>query len=230
MATNYSSEISHKSICCHSQTSFLGLPLLESYIESQAYIYMEGRKLILNSGDLVRLWHDPWLDSSILKTSYPMLFDIRNNQECTLSSFVANGCVPSFRRRLTPELYEQWNKIVCGARSLALNGSPDKVIWSLNNSGKFLTKSVYKWLEKPLAGAHYGWIWKAPLPLKIKIHMWQLFCNAVLTRDKLKKRKWTGNLMCSFCNVPEDAQHLFFGCGIAKSVWGTIGRVLGTDS
>lgn len=100
----------------------------------------------------------------------------------------------------------------------------------MNKSGKFSTKSVYKWLGKPLAGAHNGWMWKAPIPLKIKIHMWKLFRNAILTRDNLKKRKWTGNPLCSFCNVPENAQHLFFECGIAKSVWGSIGKVIGASN
>lgn len=79
---------------------FLDSPCWKSILKVK-HINMEGRKLVLNSGNLIRLWHDPWLGSSILKKEYPILFDICNNQKCTVACFVADGCSLSFRRRLT---------------------------------------------------------------------------------------------------------------------------------
>lgn len=46
--------------------------------------------------------------------------------------------------------------------------------------------------------------------------MWQLSQNANLTRDNMIKRKWMGNILCSYCNEPENANHLFFRCGVAR--------------
>uniref|UniRef100_A0A8R7TBU0 Reverse transcriptase zinc-binding domain-containing protein n=1 Tax=Triticum urartu TaxID=4572 RepID=A0A8R7TBU0_TRIUA len=97
------------------------------------------------------------------------------------------------------------------AKKLSLNGSPDQVIWKLSKGG-FTTKSVYEWLEKDLLGPNYKLIWKAKIPLKIKIFLWQLFQNAIPTRDNLCKRNWPGNPTCSFCHNIETADHLFFGC------------------
>ena len=57
----------------------------------------------------------------------------------------------------------------------ALNTNPDTVFWNLNKKKRFTTKSVYEWLERDLAGPNYKWIWKASIPLKIKIFLWQLF-------------------------------------------------------
>uniref|UniRef100_A0A8R7QJL0 Reverse transcriptase zinc-binding domain-containing protein n=1 Tax=Triticum urartu TaxID=4572 RepID=A0A8R7QJL0_TRIUA len=51
-------------------------------------------------------------------------------------------------------------------------GVGGQVYWGLNGNGRFSTKSMYKWLENPLSGCHYRWIWKAKIPLKIKIFLW----------------------------------------------------------
>lgn len=59
---------------------------------------------------------------------------------------------------------------------------------------------MYTWLERDLASANNKWIWKALIPLKIKILMWIFFRDAILTRENLQKRKWLGNPSCSFCS------------------------------
>jgi hypothetical protein len=38
--------------------------------------YFVGRKVILNKGNLVRFWIDPWLNDTPLVESVPVLFDI----------------------------------------------------------------------------------------------------------------------------------------------------------
>jgi hypothetical protein len=63
--------------------------------------------------------------------------------------------------------------------------------------------------------------------LKIKIFLWQLFQNAILTRDNLKKRKWGGSPLCSFCQQEETMTHLFFECSNAKVIWGNLGGIFG---
>jgi hypothetical protein len=57
-------------------------------------------------------------------------------------------------------------------RNVPINELPDKVYWSLSKNGKFLTKSMYTFLEKTIVGANYKRIWLAKIPLKIKnIHV-----------------------------------------------------------
>lgn len=95
-----------------------------------------------------------------------------------------------------------------------------------NANGRFTTKSLYCLLEKDVGGSNNKWIWEAKLPLKIKFFLWQLFQNAILTRDNLKKRNWPRSPICSFCNEHESLKHLFFGCSHAKVIWGVVGSVL----
>lgn len=94
--------------------------------------------------------------------------------------------------------------------------------WKFTSKKIFTTKSVYEWLERDLARPNYKWVWKAKIPLKIKTFIWQLFQNAVLTKDNMRKRSWPGNPSCSFCRDIETVGHLIFGCTFARSVWGTL--------
>ena len=107
-------------------------------------VYIAGRKVNINKGDLARVWHDPWVDNGILREHFPVLYDICQDQDCTIASFVDNDYNLPFRRRLFGELEEQWNWMVCEAKKMPLNENPDAISWSLNSGGRFTTKSVYK--------------------------------------------------------------------------------------
>jgi hypothetical protein len=52
-------------------------------------------------------------------------------------------------------------------------------------------------------------IWKAQIPLKIKVFMWLLTQNAILTKDNMIKRNWQGDQHCRFCDKEENLMHLF---------------------
>jgi hypothetical protein len=68
---------------------------------------------------------------------------------------------------------------------------------------------MYKFFESDISGPNYKWLWKAKIPLKIKVFIWQILQNAIITRDNMKKRKWPGNPCCSFCNLKESCNHLY---------------------
>jgi hypothetical protein len=84
-----------------------------------------------------------------------------------------------------------WKYIVMHTRLNHKVRVPDCVSWSLNANGVYSMKSMYQFLERNLAGSHNKWIWKSNIPLKIKIFLWQVFQNAILTRDNLKKKEVT---------------------------------------
>jgi hypothetical protein len=182
--------------------------------------YLAGRKIVLNGGDLVRFWQDPWEDKPPVCVMFPDLFDICQLQECTVKFFVENGKTLPFRRRLHGRLLDQWNQVLAYFEQLSLSNVPDVVLWRFTKNAKFSTKSVYEYLERDLSGADNKLIWKAKLPLKIQIFMWQVFRDAIPTRYNMKKRNWQGNPVCSFCNQVETLEHLFFSCSFAKSTWG----------
>jgi hypothetical protein len=55
--------------------------------------------------------------------------------------------------------------------------------------------------------------------LKIKVFIWLLYREAILTKDNLVKRNWHGNAKCCFFDSDETIQHLFFDYALAKFIW-----------
>jgi len=69
--------------------------------------------------------------------------------------------------------------------------------------------------------------WKGKIPAKIKIFMWLMTNEAILTKDNLIKRKWKGDPDCYFCSHPETISHLFFQCPVAKTIWAVVAKCFG---
>jgi len=104
------------------------------------------------------------------------------------------------------------------------------VLWSLEKNIKFSVRSMYNALTRSDAGIYHKMLWKGKIPTKIKIFMWLLMNDAILTKDNLLKRKWQGDPTCYFCDEPESISHLFFHCHVAKSVWAIVAKCFGADT
>jgi hypothetical protein len=109
-------------------------------------------------------------------------------------------------------LLDQWNQVPVKFEQLSLSNASDDVLWRFTKNAKFSTKFLYECLERDLSGGDNKLIWKAKLPLKIQIFMWQVFRDAIPTRHNLKKRKWMGNPVCSSYNQVETMEHQLLLC------------------
>jgi len=65
-------------------------------------------------------------------------------------------------------------------------------------------------------------IWKVKVPLRIKVFMWFVHKQVILTKDNLAKRNWTGSRRCSFCDHDESIKHLFLDCPMTKTLWRSV--------
>lgn len=93
--------------------------------------------------------------------------------------------------------------------AISLSDNPDCPVWKLGKNGKFSVKSIYDSLCNQHESINNSFIWKAKVPLKIKIFMWLLENNNILTKDNLIRRNWKGDKFCAFCNEEETIDHLF---------------------
>ena len=98
--------------------------------------------------------------------------------------------------------------------------------WNLDQKGQFLVKSYYLALIHQDVSNLNKLIWKTKALLKIKIFMWYLRREVILTKDNLVKCNWQGNEKCCFCHENETIKHLFLECRFARIVWGCIQVVL----
>ena len=88
--------------------------------------------------------------------------------------------------------------------------------WSLHANGSFSVRSMYKHLINNGIRVTKE-IWRAKLPLRIKIFMSHLKTGVVLKKDNLARRNWNGSKTYSFCRSVETIQHLFLECAYARS-------------
>ncbi|KAE8772165.1 ABC transporter G family member 37 [Hordeum vulgare] len=72
-------------------------------------------------------------------------------------------------------------------------------------------------------------LWKAPLPLKIKIFVWQLLRDRLPSRTEVLKRHGLGNGICPMCQVPETGSHILFSCVAAQTLWCFVREALGPE-
>jgi hypothetical protein len=113
--------------------------------------------------------------------------------------------------------------------SCALSEEKDGSKWSWEKSGKFTVKSMYNRFHSEEAHKSNRKLWKAKIPLKIKIFMWLVDQNAILTKDNLTKRNWHGDKRCYFCHTDENVSHIFFECPTTKYMWNLVSIVVGAD-
>ena len=66
------------------------------------------------------------------------------------------------------------------------------------------------------------YVWKVKVPLKIKVFMWFVHKQVILTKDNLAKHNWTEPTRCSFCDRYETIKHFFLDCPLAKVLWQTV--------
>ena len=91
-------------------------------------------------------------------------------------------------------------------------------------------KTVYSGLSKSETGIYHKRIWKGRIPAKIKIFLWLISNDAILTKENLKKRKWQGDPQCVFCDNLETTDHLFFQCPVAKVIWSIVAKCFGANN
>lgn len=112
----------------------------------------------------------------------------------------------------------------------AISNENDKPVWKWGKNGLFSVKTMYNHMCRNDVGANECFIWKAKLPLKIKIFIWLVLRNAIPTRDNLARRRWQGSTRCSFCEEEETILHLFFDCVSARVIWSIVAFVVGAGN
>ncbi|SPT17260.1 unnamed protein product [Triticum aestivum] len=103
-----------------------------------------------------------------------------------------------------------------------LSQHPDELRWKLTKSGVFTVKSMYIDVINSSSIPTSKHVWAVKVPLKIKVFMWFVHKQVILTKDNLIKRNWTGPTRYSFCDRDETIKHLFFDCPLARVLWRTV--------
>jgi hypothetical protein len=73
----------------------------------------------------------------------------------------------------------------------------------------------------------YSDIWEWQLPIKVKLFVWLLLEQRILSWDNLTKMGFQGPSICLLCKESEETMlHLFGECSFIKNIWQTISKEL----
>jgi hypothetical protein len=124
----------------------------------------------------------------------------------------------NFRRHLVGENAVMFENLKRMCSDIHLSQEIDRVNWSLDKNG-FSTKSLYNRISCEGVKVPYRFLWKIKIPHKIKIFLWLIIKNRILSKENLIKRSWSGVSDCVFCGLFESTKHLFFECSVARFIW-----------
>uniref|UniRef100_A0A453AL62 Reverse transcriptase zinc-binding domain-containing protein n=1 Tax=Aegilops tauschii subsp. strangulata TaxID=200361 RepID=A0A453AL62_AEGTS len=69
----------------------------------------------------------------------------------------------------------------------------DQLYWKLTKNGVFSVKSMYLDVINSSVIPSSKHVWKVKVPLRIKVFMWFVHKQVILTKDNLAKRNWVGS-------------------------------------
>jgi hypothetical protein len=79
-----------------------------------------------------------------------------------------------------------------------LNDLNDVLIWNLHQHGQYIVRSLYMTLINNGTTHTNKQLWRLRVPLKIKIFMWYMQKEVVLTKDNLDRQNLGGSKQCCF--------------------------------
>ena len=176
-----------------------------------------GAKFSTGDGRSVRFWTDLWIGSRPLWEEFRDLYDIAVDPGMSVADALRS--TPSeihFKRELLGPEQASLVALRQLIDRVVLSDQPDAVSWALTSSGKFSVKSLYRKLCQGPSQLVVAGLWSAWLPLKIKLFLWQMFRNRLLTPDNVAKRNGPTNGSFAVCGLGEDADHVFFRCHLAR--------------
>ena len=174
-------------------------------------------KFVIGNGKSTRFWLDWWCGASPLASTFPVLFSYCPNPQISISELASNYWDLQLRRSLSPAELEDWQRLA--ALFPSLSEEEDTVVWPHSPSARFSVKSLYGKLIAGSTTSKFNWIWRARIPPKVKVFLWQASRGRLPTGDQIRKRNDPGSDRCALCGMREDTSHIFFNCVLANLFW-----------
>lgn len=195
-------------------------------INKVKHLFYKGATFELNNGRNIRFWEDIWCGMVPLRLILPQLYRIGADTNIK----VCDCLTINVRRNFGPDERAEWNLLLDMTRGVCLNNERDKVVWALDKTKMFTTRSLYKFMSfQGASNPSLCKIWKVKIPSKIKIFLWQMRLDRLPGGVCLRNRGWKGSDRCCLCGELESSDHIFFRCSLARFVWYIIRRVFGWD-
>ena len=177
----------------------------------------------LGFGESFRFWRDEWTGAGRLGQSFPRLFALAPDPECSVRSAWHGAWAPPLPAALSEQRMTEFLRMQEYLLPRLSTTGDDMWIWG---GPKFTCRAVYcrlrdrAGLEDQLLLRLWRRVWRSRIPLKIRVFLWLLLRRRLMT--KALRQGWIPSLSaeCEMCGAsPEDSDHIFVTCPIARLVW-----------
>jgi hypothetical protein len=181
--------------------------------------YCKNRKMEIGNGVSTSFWLDKWCGDEPLSMRYKRLFELSLNKEINVNWALRDNCNSLiFRRRLFGAGVNLLDDLKNNCADFCLIDRNDRPCWLLDKKG-FPVKSSYRNFKVNMNRDPYWFIWKAKIPQRIKIFLWLVINDKILSKENLRKKNWQGNVNCEWCGCLETTSHIFYNCQVASFSW-----------
>jgi hypothetical protein len=159
-------------------------------IEKIKHLFSLGAKHNVCNGPATRFWLDWWQGRGPLRDRFLGLFAIVADPEATVAEiFQDNTFRVTFRRELGFGERVEWDNLSRLVEGLTLSEPRDLISWSLEPSGSFSVRSLYKRMCQGIPHKHFGVLWGINAPLEVRIFLWQLAEKRLQSNENIRKRR-----------------------------------------
>ncbi|GJY79477.1 RNA-directed DNA polymerase, eukaryota [Tanacetum coccineum] len=133
-------------------------------------------KIRVGNGLRTSFWNDLWIGDNQLKLSFPRLFALEVNKDCSVADKLNAPFTASFRRQTRggPEA-QQLEQLTNLLDSVSLSNMEDRCFWDLNGEGVFQVKDVRSVLDETfLPKENIPTRWVKSIPIKVNVFVWKL--------------------------------------------------------
>ncbi|XP_019198971.1 PREDICTED: uncharacterized protein LOC109192724 [Ipomoea nil] len=185
------------------------------------YILANGMKWKVGTGDSINFWEDWWVGDAPINNGTDIVIpdDMKDMRVNTLISGDKAWDLSTVRELLPNHVMEN----IRATPIAVVEQQQDTLMWPYSGTGLFTIKSGYNFITGyDDDEGDFGWLWRIKCAEKIKIFLWKVLRNGLLTNSERTRRGLTDDDRCPRCDEPDETlDHIFRRCDFANACWST---------
>ncbi|GJR15589.1 RNA-directed DNA polymerase, eukaryota, reverse transcriptase zinc-binding domain protein [Tanacetum coccineum] len=182
----------------------------------------------LGNGNSIRFWDESWCGDRPLKDLFPSVYALDRDKRCMVAQRINTSDWSNVLRRLPRGGIEsnQFSALLDATRDVLLSDQEDGWKWALNPTG-FTVASARKHIDEHIIISGFTTTrWPKCVPIKVNVFMWRLSFDKLATLVNMDRKGIdVASLLCPVCcEYVENANHLFFSCGMSRDLWARLAR------
>ena len=177
----------------------------------------------LGSGTTFRFWMDEWSRNGHLRQSFPRLFALASDPECSVRQAWHDAWAPPMPATLSDQRTSELLRLQELLADLRPTEGQDGWAWCETS---FSVRAAYRRLRTPVGSEDplflrlWRRMWRSRIPLKVRVFLWLLLRWRLMTRSLRQRWDPHSSADCVLCRSGvEDCDHLFVRCRLAQAVW-----------